>query len=139
MRNTIQLPIVRRMILQALMIARERVQEPVTPVQVVPVVHANPRKVVYSIKDLREKAWGGTSPEIQTGFAELVMSITELEISLHEAMGDFAYAQGGKAEKLKQRIIQLQLQLTKLHAQKAKLPVQDEKQEMMEHGRKFKK
>lgn len=139
MRNTIELPVVRRMILQALMIARERAQEPAKPVQVVPVVQANPRKVIHNIKGLREKAWGRTSPEIQTGFAELVMSITELEISLYEAMGDFAYAEGEKAEKLKQRIIQLQLQLAKLHAQKEKMPVQDEEQEMMGFGGKLKK
>lgn len=139
MKNTVHLPSIRKIILHALMVARERVQEPVQPMRTLPAVQTDHKKTIFSIKSLREKAFTSPRSVAQTGFAELVMTITELEVSLYEAMGDFAYAQGEKAEKLKQRIIQLQLQLTKLHAQKAQLPVEDDEQVWKGGQHKFKK
>jgi len=140
MKTTIRLPVIRSMILAALKIARETIrdehqQQPARPVQVVQA--KDRKKSVQAISQLRDKAFGGISPEISTGFAELTIAITEVETSLSEAIGQLSHAKPEQAEKLKQRIFQLQQQLVKLKAQKMKLPVQDEEQ--MAKGVKFKK
>lgn len=137
MKTTIRLPVIRSMILEALKIAREKIREEHQQ-QPVQVVQAKDRKKsIQAISQLRDKAFGGISPEISTGFAELTIAITEVETSLSEAIGQLSHAKPEQAEKLKQRIFQLQQQLVKLKAQKMKLPVQDEEQ--MAKGSKFKK
>lgn len=128
MKNTIHLPVIKSMILRALAVAREEVHVTYQPVRPAQVVQPKSRKAtMHNINALREKAFGKTSPEIQTGLAELMMAITEVEISLGEAISKLSDAETPeKAEKLRQRIIHLQLELDKLNAQKMILSVQDE-------------
>ena len=128
MKHTIHLPVVKSMILRALAVAREEVHATYQPVRPVQIVQPKTRKAtMHNINALREKAFGKTSPLIQTGFAELMMAITEVENSLSEAISNLSHAETPeKGENLRQRIIQLQLELDKLNAQKMMFPVQGE-------------
>lgn len=128
MKSTIHLPVVKSMILRALAVAREEVHVPFQPVRPVQVVQPKTRKAtMHSINILREKAFGKTSPEIQTGLAELMMAIAEVEVSLDEVIGKLSDAQTPEmAEKLRQRVIQLQLERDRLNAQKIMLPMEDD-------------
>ncbi|QBP73868.1 relaxase [Herbaspirillum huttiense] len=135
MKNTIHLPVIKSMILRALAIAREEVHVPFQPVRI---VQPKTRKAtMHNINALREKAFGQTSPEIQTGLADLMMAIAEVEVSLGETISKLSDAETPeKAEKLRQRIIHLQLELDKLNAQKVMLPVQGLNDELNQIWRK---
>lgn len=138
MKSTIHLPVVKSMILRALAVAREEVHVKFQPIRPVQIVQPKSRQAaMHNINALREKAFGKTLPEIQTGLAELMMAITEVEVSLGEAISKLSDAETPeKAEKLRQRIILLQLELDKLHAQKMMLPVQGQNDELSQMWRK---
>lgn len=125
MKNTTHLPVIKSMILRALAVAREEVHAPFQPARPVQVVQPKTRKeAMHNINALREKAFGKTSPEIQTGLAELMMAITEVEVSLGEAISKLSDAETPEmAEELRQRIIKLQLELERLEREKIHLPV----------------
>ncbi len=127
MNTTIRLPVIRQIILKALAIAREKIP---APIHIAHQPAITKRTMIHNIAAIRQKSLGGTKPQGIIGLGELNLSIIEVEISLHEAISDMSQANATEhAERLKQRIIQLPLQLERLNAQKMLLPVQPNDQE----------
>lgn len=118
--TTIRLPVIRQMIWEALDRAREKIVTPEKPHQlpIAPQIKQK-KETLNNISAIRDKSFGRQQPLPVDGLTDLNLSIIELEQSLQEAIGSLESARSAKhAEQIRQRIIQLQLQLDKLNAQK---------------------
>ncbi len=67
---------------------------------------------------IRSKALGGTSTPASLNLDSIKMAIAEVETNMHEAIGEMNAARDpAMIAKLQQRVIQLKIQLEKLHAE----------------------
>ena len=113
MANTDYLPIMKRIILEALIEARKK-PAPANPIKVIP----NIKTTMNSVASIRKKALGGTPSPANLNLDALKMTIAEVETNLHEAIGEMNAARDPiDAARLNQRVIQLKIQLEKLHAE----------------------
>ena len=107
------LPIMKRIILEALMAARIK-PTPQNPVRVMPDL----KTTMSNVASIRSKALGVTKSPATLNLEALKMTIAEVETSMHEAIGAVNNAKDPiEAARLHQRVIQLKIQLEKLYAE----------------------
>lgn len=107
------LPIMKRIILEALMAARIK-PTPQNPIRVMPDL----KTTISNVASIRSKALGVTKSPATLNLEALKMTIAEVEISMHEAIGAMNNAKDPiEATRLQQRVIQLKIQLEKLYAE----------------------
>lgn len=107
------LPIMKRIILEALIAARIK-PTPQSPVRVMP----DMKTTMSNVASIRGKALGVTKSPATLNLEALKMTIAEVETSMHEAIGEMNNANDSiEAARLQQRVIQLKIQLEKLYAE----------------------
>ena len=107
------LPIMKRIILEALMTARIK-PTPQSPVRVMP----DMKTTMSNVASIRSKALGVTKSPTTLNLEALKMTIAEVETSMHEAIGAMNNAKDPiEATRLQQRVIQLKIQLEKLYTE----------------------
>ncbi|MBX9676304.1 MAG: relaxase/mobilization nuclease domain-containing protein [Methylotenera sp.] len=107
------LPIMKKIILEALMAARIK-PTPQSPVRVMP----DMKTTMSNVASIRSKALGVTKSPATLNLEALKMTIAEVETSMHEAIGEMNNAKDPiEAARLQQRVIQLKIQLEKLYAE----------------------
>lgn len=107
------LPIMKKIILEALMATRIK-PAPQNPVKGIPDMKTTMNKVA----SIRDKALGITKSPATLHLESLKMTIAEVETSMHKAIGEMSNTKNPiEAARLQQRVIQLKIQLEKLHAE----------------------
>lgn len=111
-KNT-HLAIMKKIILEALIAVRKK-PIPNNTVKIKP----DFKKTMQSMASIRSKALGGTSTPASLNLDSIKMAIAEVETNMHEAIGEMNAARDpAMIAKLQQRVIQLKIQLEKLHAE----------------------
>lgn len=107
------LAVMKRIIHEALFISRKKPTPP-TPVRVVP----NMKTIRSNVASIRSKALGATKSPVTLDLDALKMTIAEVETNMHQAIGEMNNAKNpAEAARLQQRVIQLKIQLEKLHSE----------------------
>lgn len=113
MTKTDYLPIIKKIILEALIASRIK-PTPLNPVRIMP----DMKTTMSNVASIRSKALGSTKSPETLNLDVLKMTIAEVEISMHEAIGEMNIAKDPtEAARLQQRVIQLKIQLEKLYAE----------------------
>lgn len=113
MAKTDYLPIIKRIIREALMATRIK-SAPQIPVKAIPDIKTTMSKVA----SIRGKALGITKSPETLDLDALKMTIAEVETNMHKAIGEMSNTKNPiEAAKLQQRVIQLKIQLEKLYAE----------------------
>jgi hypothetical protein len=111
MAKTDYLPIMKKLILEALIATRTKLA-PLNTVNKMP----NIKTTMSNMANIRRKAIGGKTTPAGLNLDGIKITVSELETSLHEAIGEMNAAKGPiEVARLKQRVIQLQMQIEKLH------------------------
>jgi hypothetical protein len=113
MAKTDHLAVMKRIIHETLFITRKKPTPP-APVRVMP----NMKAIRSKIASIRSKALGVTNSPATLDLDALKMTIAEVETNMHQAIGEMNNAKNpADATRLQQRVIQLKIQLEKLHAE----------------------
>jgi len=113
MAKTNHLTVMKRIILEALLTTRKK-SAPPTPQRVMP----DMKTTMSNVASIRDKALGITKIPATLDLDALKMTIAEVETSMHEAIGKMNKARNPiESARLKQRVIQLKIQLEKLYAE----------------------
>lgn len=113
MAKTDYLPIMKKIILEALIASRVK-PTPLNPVRIMP----DMKTTMSNVANIRGKALGVAESPATLNLEALKMTIAEVEISMHEAIGEMNTAKDPiESARLQQRVIQLKIQLEKLYAE----------------------
>lgn len=120
MPKTDDLPTMKKIIFEALIASRTK-PTPQNPVKIMPdmkTTHSN-------VASIRGKALGVSKSPATLNLEAIKMTIAEVETSMHEAIGEMNTAKDPiESARLQQRVIQLKIQLDKLHAEMMTLQIQ---------------
>nr|WP_294839832.1 relaxase/mobilization nuclease domain-containing protein [uncultured Methylotenera sp.] len=113
MAKTNHLTVMKRIILEALLTTRKK-SVPPTPSRVMP----DMKTTMSNVASIRDKGLGVTKSPATLDLDALKMTIAEVETNMHEAIGKMNKARNPiESARLKQRVIQLKIQLEKLYAE----------------------
>ena len=113
MAKTDYLPIMKKIILEALIASRIK-PTPLNPVKIMP----DMKTTLSNVASIRGKALGTSKSPATLNLEAIKMTIAEVETSMHKAIGEMNSARDPiQVARLQQRVIQLKIQLEKLHAE----------------------